>query len=100
MPDIIITTVQELENINNNLSGHYVLGNDINANSAASLNNGTGFAPIGTLNNPFTGVLDGQGFTINGLTINSSASYVGLFAVVGGGAQIKNISLANENITA
>lgn len=45
--------------------------------------NSTGWVPIGTKNNPFTGILDGNGYTISNLTINKeNDSYLGLFGYV------------------
>jgi hypothetical protein len=55
------------------LSGNYCLAGDIEANGAT-------IAPIGDDAHPFTGQFDGQGHTINGLTVTSNGIYVGLFA--------------------
>ncbi len=49
--------------------------------------------PIGTVGSPYVGCFDGQGHTISGLTIASTANYVGIFGVVSGGAVIKNFVL-------
>ena len=63
--------------------------------------------PIGTKDNPFYGVYDGQGFIIEGLTTRSEfLDGQGLFGYVGGvvmegvarGATIKNVRLLNANI--
>ena len=67
--------VVALQNINNNLSGYYVLGTDIKANATSTWNlggNGTysGFVPIGNTDTPFTGQFDGLGHSVNNLTIN------------------------------
>jgi hypothetical protein len=48
----------------------------------------------------FTGVLDGRGYTISNLTINSSSSdNQGLFGTVGAGVEIYDLTLDNFNIT-
>ena len=49
--------------------------------------------PIGMGSNIYTGIFDGQGHTISGLTMRRSSNYVGLFGIVGGGATIKNFIL-------
>ena len=73
---ISITTAEELSNIRNNLAGDYVLENDIDLSSIAN------WQPIGTLANPFTGILDGNGKTISNLTINRpTEDNIGLFGV-------------------
>ena len=50
-----------------------------------------GWQPIGTFNNQFNGILDGNGHTITGLRSKRS-DYVGLFAYTNG-ATIKNLNL-------
>jgi hypothetical protein len=95
----VISTIQDLENINNNLSGSYVLGSDIDATVTASWNGGKGFIPIGNINNPFTGTFDGQGHTIDRLTSSySPIFYSGLFGLVSQSGTIKNVGVTNANI--
>lgn len=53
-------------------------------------------APIGT----FTGVFDGCGCTINGLTVHSaSEGELGLIDVIGRGGQVKNLFIKNASMT-
>jgi hypothetical protein len=89
---IVINTIQDLQNINSNLSGDYALGGDIDAS-------GFNFIPIGSRptggDSLFTGTLDGRGHTISSLTINSSRCG-GLFSALGG--EVKGINLANTNV--
>ena len=92
---IIINTVADLENINNNLSGSYVLGGNIDASATASWNGGAGFVPIGDGLHPFTGTLSGNGFTISNLTINRNSNNAGLFESLSG--TVSNIGLTNIN---
>ena len=95
----IITTVEELQAMKDNLSGYYALGNDINASATSGWNSGAGFIPIGTDTNQFTGSFDGQGYKIINLRINRpSTNYVGLFGYVGSGGAVENVGLENENI--
>ena len=54
-------------------------------------------SPIGSIipSNPFMGVLDGKGFTLDGLNIQSKKNYVGLFAY-GNGKKKSNIFSQNK----
>ncbi len=76
-----------------NLSGHYILGANIDAT-------GLNVAPIGSSSNPFTGTFDGNGHTINGLHIAGNGIYVGLFAEVGASGTIENLGLTNLSVSA
>lgn len=76
-----------------NLSGHYILGANIDAT-------GLNVAPIASSANPFTGTFDGNGHTINGLQVVGNGAYVGLFASVGGSGTISNLGLTNLSVSA
>lgn len=97
----IINSVEELQNMNMNLSGYYALGSDIDASDTKNWNNGAGFKPIGensTKNLEFTGVFNGLGHTITGLTINRpTKTFVGLFGFTRL-ASIGNVGLENVSI--
>ena len=57
----------------------------------------TGWTPIGSADEPFNRVFDGNGFTISGLYINRpQSSNVGLFSVLS--SEVKNIGLLDVNI--
>ncbi len=62
------------------------------------MHNITGFAPIGTKTDPYTGTFNGNGHSISGLSVSGS-DYVGLFGYVDG-ATIQNINLCDSKITA
>ncbi len=91
-------------------SGHYALGSNIDACAtggglcgttiqSSAWNSGAGFAPIGSVNAPFTGVFDGLGHSISGLTINRPTSDdVGLFAAVDSGGVVRNVGLLGESV--
>jgi filamentous hemagglutinin family protein len=80
------TTGTDLQGINGNLAGHYVLGANIDASGTSGWNSGAGFTPIGNSTTAFTGVFDGLGHTISGLHINTpNVEKVGLFGVVSSG---------------
>ena len=90
-----ISTFSELMAINDpgNLSGDYILMNDINAEFEI-------FTPIGNRTDPFTGTFDGKGNTISNLTYtNIGANYVGLFGYIDS-ASISNLSLENVHFGA
>ena len=92
------TTSTTLQGIQNNLSGFYVLGTDIDATATSGWNSGAGFAPLGSFSAAFTGVFDGLNNTITGLTINRpSHPYVGLFSNNSG--TIRNIGLSGGSVT-
>ena len=56
----------------------------------------TSFAGIGTATNPFDGTFDGQGVTITNLSMTTTAAApFGLFGVANGGAEIKNLVIAD-----
>ncbi len=67
------------------------LMNDINMSKAG------GLTPIGSKDKPFAGVFDGQGYTIDSLTINDQ-DYAGLFGFVKDGS-ITNLTLTNPSLT-
>ena len=56
-----------LKAIANDLNGSYVLTQNITLSDAE-------WTPIGTSDHPFTGMLDGKGFTIKGLTVGDGAN--------------------------
>ena len=106
-PDLEMLEIRDwydLDDIRNNLVGNYLLMNDLNSITAgytelagSTANDGKGWQPIGTENQQFTGVFNGQGYEIKGLLINrSSESYVGLFGAVVG--TVQDVGVVNANI--
>ncbi len=70
---------------------------DIQLNAEGSTANV--WTPIGTAENPFEGVFDGDGFTVSGLYINSpDVSNVGLFGVINDTASDETVSVTPEYI--
>jgi len=57
------------------------------------------WTPIGSVEQPFKGVFDGDGHTIKGLFINTDLGYQGLFGYLLEGT-VKNINILDGNITA
>jgi len=102
-----ISTVQQLKNIENDMSGDYILDNDLDLV-------GEDWAPIGSTETAeyleFLGTFDGQGFTIRNLSQSFEKTDYnavgGLFSFIGdddisgreGTAIIKNIYLENVDI--
>lgn len=93
----VITRLKQLPKINDNQSGHYALGSDIDAAPTRGWHAGMGFDPIGG----FSGSLDGRGHTITGLFIDRpDQQNVGLFGSVSSDtASIENIALTDVRIT-
>jgi hypothetical protein len=93
-----VTTLDELQAVQGNLSAEYILGNNINASETEMWNSGAGFKPIGDALDPFSGNFDGKGYSVDGLSINRPITYrVGLFGKVNS-SDIKNIGVTNLDI--
>lgn len=56
----------------------------------------TEFTPIGTQDSKFQGILDGNNYNIKNLKL-PTGHYVGLFACLGNGAQVKNLTITDAN---
>ncbi len=82
-------------------NANYIQTANINASASSSL--GGGFRPIGTSSigtsseGGFTGVYDGQNFTIDSLFILRTAESTGMFGNVLG--EVKNVRIENASIT-
>ena len=86
----VIKTAAELQAMNNNLSGKYILMSDIDLS-------GVTWVTIGNSSSYFTGEFNGNGYTINNLSLSSSSNYQGLFGMTNG-ATIKNIHIDAANV--
>ena len=51
------------------------------------------WTPIGSGGQPFTGTLDGDGHSVSGIYINSTADYQGLVGYLGGGGTLQNLGV-------
>jgi hypothetical protein len=71
-------------------------GYELYADGAANM--GSGWVPLGSSGDPFTGTFDGQGFTITGLNLNRAGGYNGLFGSTLD-ASISDVVLSTVNIT-
>ncbi len=85
-----IMDVDQLQEMGNDITAYYELGSDIEAGGTAEWNDGAGFQPIQGV---FEGTLDGNGYSISGLTINRPESQIGLFASLGIDSKVSNLGL-------
>jgi hypothetical protein len=85
---IEVSSAEELSDIRDDLSASYALTQDISLTGE--------WTPIGNASTPFSGVFDGNGFTISNLTVTATQSYVGLFGYSTG--VIRGLKLANVTI--
>ncbi len=92
------TSSTTLQGMSGSLSGHYVLGSNIDATATSGWNAGLGFNPIGDGGAPFTGTFDGLGHTISNLTISRTAQYIGLFGYTSGPSVISDVGLLGANV--
>ena len=84
----LVFTATQLEAINNNLTGNFLLAQPLDLSSVAN------WTPLAE-GTPYTGTFNGLGNAITGLTINDSTdTYVGLFGQLSTGGKIENVSLA------
>ena len=100
-----IYTKDDLDNIRLDLSGKYILMNDIvftdedYAPGGDFYNYTYGWKPIGTSSSPFTGELDGNHYDIFNLRIiNPDQDYQGLFSSLSNAAIIQNLGMQNAEI--
>ena len=97
-----ISTLNHLYWITQNTSEwdkYYIQTANIDAFSTSSWDSNEGFSPIGNSTTNFTGSYDGDGYTINGLTIaRSTTQRIGLFGKINGAA-IQDLGVTNVNIS-
>ena len=101
---MLVHDAYELQNIETNRAGKYMLADNIEAGvtKTDSWHSGAGFTPLFSSNNSsqatnynwFTGAFEGNGYTVKNLYINNSTYlWVGLFGKSAG--QITNVNLEN-----
>jgi len=87
-----IYTSTDLDNIRNDLTGKYILMNNLDLSSIDN------WKPIGNTTNIFTGILNGNNYTISNLKINRpTEDYIGLFGITDK-SEISFLNLNNINI--
>jgi len=105
-PDLEIRNWHDLYAIRDNLDGHCLLMNDLDSTTAgyaefanSEANQGKGWQPIGTSDDPFTGTFEGQGYEIRDVFINRpDESPVGLFGAVDVEGVVRNARVVNANV--
>lgn len=94
-----IENAVQLQEVAGNPKAHFILAGDIVATETRHWGNGTGFQPIGTPRQPFQGSLNGRGNVIEDLHVDlPNQSHVGLFGVLGDGAEIRNLGLERATV--
>ena len=99
---VCISTPQQLYDIRNTSSAgvKYQLANDIDLsgfNAGPAGDGGSGWLPINDPSGSFSGIFDGKGHTIKGMTINRpSLNIIGLFGMFTG--EFKNTKIENANL--
>lgn len=101
-----LITAAELSRTSGYNDDTYILKNDISIteeNQSQLEESDFKYISFGSSNNPFTGVFDGDGYTISNLSYDSDLSVIsdtGLFSQTGSGAIIKNLIIDNANLQA
>ncbi len=100
----LVRDVYDFQAMSGFLSSNFRLVNHVDASKTVNWNSGAGFDSIGNYDasHPeyaFSGTFDGNGLTINGLTVNrATESYSGLFGRTTN-ATLRNIGLVGGSIT-
>lgn len=92
---VFISDASDIDGIRDDLSGDYVLANDIDMSEVGN------HEPIGRRKNDeeFTGTFDGNGHVITGLTVvNPGGKDVGLFGAVEEGGVVTQVGLEDADI--
>ena len=100
-----VYTKDDLDYVRMNMSGKYILMNDIVfedkdfEKGGDFYNSGKGWEPIGTSSTNFKGTFDGNGYAIKNLYINApEQDYIGLFGYASG-TIIRNLTLDKTDVT-
>ena len=89
----VITSASQLDEIRNKLDANYILNNSID------LSGYDNWTPIGTKEVPFTGSLNGNGYKITGLNIDSPEyKDNGLFGYTSNSSNISNLNVIAKSI--
>jgi Subtilase family len=96
---MLVNNASDLQSVNTSVNrpNAYALGRDIDAGSIGNFN------PLGNGGSALNTIFDGQGHTISNLTIapnDSTTHNIGLFGVIGPAGVVRDLNLANVNVTA
>ena len=96
------TTTTTLQGMNNDLSGNYALGSDLDASATSGwtgIQGLVGLMPIGSSSTPFTGQFAGLGHVISNLTVEyDNNSEIGLFGETGTSTVIRDVGLSGGTV--
>jgi hypothetical protein len=88
-----IEDINDLRNVSDDMSGDYVLVDDIDASDI-------NFEPIGSSGNLFTGTFDGNGYVVSNLTVDRpDEEGVGLFGGTGETSVVQNVGVKDADVT-
>ncbi|MCK9285776.1 MAG: filamentous hemagglutinin N-terminal domain-containing protein, partial [Rhodocyclaceae bacterium] len=87
----VINDATALANMASGLAGNYVLGNDVAAP-------GTSWSPVGNTATPFTGIFDGLGHKVTGLTHTNAGADVDVGLFGGSTGLIQNVGVTGVSI--
>jgi surface protein len=90
-----ISTWEDLHNIRNNYNDDFILINDLTVSMPGYSTYGANWDPI----YKFEGDLNGQGFEIRGLTINSNENNTAFIGKLQGSAKITSLGMVNAQVT-
>ncbi len=86
----IISSADDLDLVNDDLTAWYKLGNDVSANAE--------FVAIGDETHEFSGNFNGDGYVITVASFKYGGSYAGFFARTSTTAKVRNLGLAIEEM--
>ena len=84
--------------INGKLTADILLNNTEGWENWGSTAPTNSWTPIGSGSQPFTGTLDGDGHSVSGIYINSTADYQGLVGYLGSGGTLQNVGVKTSYI--
>ena len=95
-----VSTAQELKDVlvTGDTNCKVMLMADINLDDLGLDATGSNWTAIGYTDN-FEGTLDGNGYTIQNLKINSATNHQGLFGWIGESGTVKNLNISNASVT-
>jgi len=94
----LVANLTQLDAVRNFLSYYFLQTADIDASPTTGWNSGAGWEPLGNSTTKFTGNYDGQDHYIDGLYLNRTTLYNGLFGYTTG-SSLSNINLTNVDFT-
>lgn len=96
-----IASLSDLEDMADDVYGTYTLTQNVDASDTqlVTYNSGKGWAPVGSISQPFKGTLDGAGYKITGFEIDeATVDYKGLFGYTANDCVIKDLEIEPTTI--